>query len=354
LRPDLVVIAGDVFHTVRPSNQAILTAFTHFSRLKQALGDTPIVMVAGNHDLPRSSESGSILRLFAPVGIEVVEGSPRRVSFPDNDLSVFAVPYGLGPLPKLDTDPSARYNVLLVHGLEESKQPPWMAAAGDRPVNIIRPADLFADQWSYIALGHYHVHSAIEWNGQRAFYSGSIDYSSSDPWGELLEAGDGGKGLVEHDLDTGAHTFHALKLERAVIDLPELWASGLTAAELDERIRERVEAAEGGIDHNIVRLLVRHAPRHIVRELNQIALREYKRRALHFHLDTRRPEITRLHGGATAPGRRPSLADVVREKLTSRVLESDIDRAALVELGLHYLREAETLDAAATIEGQSA
>ena len=37
LRPDLVVIAGDVFHTVRPSNPAILHAFKQFVRLRLAL-----------------------------------------------------------------------------------------------------------------------------------------------------------------------------------------------------------------------------------------------------------------------------------------------------------------------------
>ena len=47
-----------------------------------------------------------------------------------------------------------------------------------------------------------------------------------------------------------------------------------------------------------------------------------------------------MHGHA-APGRRPSLAETVREKLRARMLESDIDREALVSLGLHYLAEAE-------------
>jgi DNA repair exonuclease SbcCD nuclease subunit len=37
LRPDLVVIAGDVFHTVRPSNPAILHAFKQFMRLRLSL-----------------------------------------------------------------------------------------------------------------------------------------------------------------------------------------------------------------------------------------------------------------------------------------------------------------------------
>jgi ABC-type Fe3+/spermidine/putrescine transport system ATPase subunit len=95
------------------------------------------------------------------------------------------------------------------------------------------------------------------------------------------------------------------------------------------------------IDEKIVRLVVRDVPRHILRELDHKALREYKRRALHFNLDTRRPEIVRPEKGEGAPGRRASLADTVRDKLRSRPLTENIDREALVELGLHYLREAD-------------
>ena len=68
-------------------------------------------------------------------------------------------------------------------------------------------------------------------------------------------------------------------------------------------------------------------PRHIARELDQRALREYRRRALHFHLDTRRPEMIRTHGHG-APGRRPSLRDIVRDKLRSRIMESELSREA--------------------------
>src|SRR5512142_3390185 len=51
---DLVLVAGDVFHTVRPSNTAIADAFRQFARLAAALPGTPIVAIAGNHDSPRA------------------------------------------------------------------------------------------------------------------------------------------------------------------------------------------------------------------------------------------------------------------------------------------------------------
>ncbi|HEX5632837.1 MAG TPA: metallophosphoesterase, partial [Gemmatimonadales bacterium] len=54
-RPDAVVIAGDLFHAVRPTNAAIVFAFRQFQRLREALPRAPIILIAGNHDTPRST-----------------------------------------------------------------------------------------------------------------------------------------------------------------------------------------------------------------------------------------------------------------------------------------------------------
>ena len=344
LRPDLVVVGGDIFHNVRPTNPAIVHAFLQFSRLRAALPDTHMVVIAGNHDTPRATETGSILRLFRELGISVAYAEPERFMFGENELAVLAVPDVPGKRPLLTPDGSARYNVLVLHGEVQGMLPLHVASA-ERAAIEIPLEDLKAAAWDYVALGHYHVYRQIEPN---AFYSGSLDYTSPNSWGELYEqrlAGVPGKGLIEHDLDTGTHVFHSLAPSRVLVDLPHVSARGLTVAEVDERIRDAVEGCEGGIDDKVVRLVVRDLPRHIARDLDHKTLREYKRRALHFHLDTRRPEIMRLSGQA-APGRRPSLAEVVREKLMNRVLESDIDRKELVALGLRYLSEAESTVAA--------
>jgi DNA repair exonuclease SbcCD nuclease subunit len=352
LRPEAVLVGGDVFHNVRPTNPAIVHAFLQFSRLRAALPDTHVIMVAGNHDTPRAAETGSILRLFRELGIHVAYAEPERFYFADHDLAVLAVPDVPAKRPEFTPAGNARYNVLLLHGEVQGMLPPHVAGA-DRPALEIPLRDLRAATWDYVALGHYHVYRQIEPN---AFYSGSLDYTSPNAWGELCEerlGGIPGKGLIEHDLETGAHTFHALPASRPLVDLPHVSARGLTVTEVDERIRAAVDGCPGGIDDKIVRLVVRDLPRHIARDLDHRALREYKRRALHFHLDTRRPEVVRLSGQAS-PGRRPSLADVVREKLTSRVLESDIDRKELVALGLRYLAEAESTVVGAPATGLAA
>jgi DNA repair exonuclease SbcCD nuclease subunit len=341
-RPDVVVIAGDVFHSVRPSNPAILHAFRQFGRLRAALPGVPVVMVAGNHDAPKTAETGCILRLFGEVGVTVVDQEPQRLTFAEQELSVLAVPDVPGVArPELAPDPTARWNVLLLHG-EVAGVLPREATPVDRAAIEIPREALRAPEWDYVALGHYHVYREVAPN---AFYSGSIDYTSANAWGELKEeraAGLAGKGIVERDLASGAHRFLPLEPVRALVDLPAVEARNLTARELDAAIRASVDGAPGGIAERVVRLVVRDVPRHVSRELDHRALREIRRRALHFHLDLRRPEVQR-RDAAGAPMRRPSLPDIVREKLRTRELPSDVDREALVALGLRYLGEADAV-----------
>lgn len=340
LRPEVVVIAGDVFHTVRPTPGPIIHAFLQFQRLRVALPDAAIIMVAGNHDRPRSSETECILRLFSELGIRVADDGVQRFAFPERDLFVLAVPDMPVPPPRFAPEPGFKHTVLVLHGEVEGMLPEHMARV-DRAVMEIPQAAIGPAQWSYVALGHYHVHREIAPN---EFYAGSIEYTSANPWGELVEereAGLAGKGFIEYDLDAKVARFHEIAAARPLVNLLAISARGLSAAELDEAIKERVDGYADGIDDKIVRLVVRDVPRHIARELDPKALREYKRRALHFHLDTRRPELARAAVGGGAPGRRATLPETVEQYLSKRPLEAGIDRAAMVALGLDYLREAD-------------
>jgi DNA repair protein SbcD/Mre11 len=340
LEPDLVLIAGDLFHTVRPSNPAILHAFMQFGRLQKALPHAAIVLIAGNHDLPRTSETGCILRLFAQLGVRVVDAAAGRIDLSDHGVSILAVPDIPGPLPSLVANPAARYNVLLLHGVIPGLLPEWFTAA-DRARTEVSIEDLTRADWDYVALGHYHVYQRVK---RRVFYSGAIEYTSASPWGELFlehEAKIPGKGIIEHDLDSGRHVFHTIPAARQHIDVPAIPAFGLAPAEIDRQIAAVLGNVE--LDGNIVRVVLQNVQRHVVRELNHAALREYQRRALHFQLDARRPDPTRT-AGYGAPGRRPSLVEIVREKLQQREIEADLDRQALITLGLSYLREAEAVE----------
>ena len=192
-------------------------------------------------------------------------------------------------------------------------------------------------------LGHYHVYRQVAPN---AYYSGATEYTSTNVWGEVDEQREKnieGKGFIEHDLETGSHRFHPIYLSRTVIDIPEVSAVGLTASELSDAIALAVDKCDGGIDDRIVRLIVRDVPRHILRDLDHRKIREYKRRALNFLLDARRPIPPRIETGSGAPGRRASLTETVRLMLEARPVTPGIDRKALVDLGLKYLDEVDRL-----------
>ena len=344
LAPDIVLIAGDVFHSVRPTNTAIVHAFTQFSRLTQALPDAIVVMIAGDHDTPRSVETGCILRLFAPLGIHAIHGEPQRLAFPDRDLSILAVPDALRGSPAaVDPDPAAKHNILVMHCALTGTAPVY-AATRETSIVEIRPDEIGPERWSYIALGNYHVYQQFAPN---MYYAGSLEYTSLDVWGDLIEEKKTklpGKGMVEYDLTTAKRKFHFLPATRPLIDLPPIAARGMSATDLDAAIQAGIERISGGIEDKIVRQVVRDVPRHIARELDHKALRDLKRRALHYHLDTRRPGVIRSSASG-GPGRRPSLADTVRDHLQRRVMPGDIDRDRLVTMGLDYLREAETIEA---------
>ena len=349
LEPDLILFAGDIFHTVRPMNPAIIYAFNQVARLRRALPDAIVVMIAGNHDRPRATETGCILQLFGILGVHVVDDDPKRLSFPEHDLAILAVPDRPGDYPALIPEPGVRHNVLVLHGELEGMLPP-SAMRADRAAMAIPLGAIGPQRWSYVALGHYHVHRQM---GPNTYYSGSTDYTSTNTWSELLEEreiGLRGKGFIEFDLERGVHTFHPIDPPRTFVDLPAIPARGLSAAELDVAIRDRVERCAGGIDNKVVRLVVRDVPRHIARELDQRPLRDYKRRALFFHLDTRRPDAMRTSASG-APGRRPTLRETVESYLGKRSLTPGVDREALVQLGAYYLEQA---DAAASVAAATA
>ncbi len=118
-RPDAVVIAGDLFHAVRPTNSAILHAVREFHRLQRALPGAPVVVIAGNHDTPRSSDTTSIFGLLHEIGVHVATDRAERLAFPELDLSVLAVPHQslfLAPRPALEPAGPERHQVLVIHG----------------------------------------------------------------------------------------------------------------------------------------------------------------------------------------------------------------------------------------------
>jgi hypothetical protein len=331
--PDLVVIAGDLFHSVRPTNAAIVFAFRQFQRLREALPRAPIVLIAGNHDTPRSVETGSILRLFEELGVDVAAEQARRLVYPELDLAVLAVPHQalVSERPPLRPEGSEARQLLVLHGEIEGVFP-FDRTTVEYGGAVIGLSELAPAEWSYVALGHYHVRHQV---APRAWYAGALEYVSPNLWGELADEsrhGHRNKGWLLADIDAGTVTFQPVAPSRAILDLPPVPGEGMAAAALDRLIAERLAEVPGGIADKVLRLRVYDVPRHIGRELDHAAIRAFKAEALHFNLDVRRPEVQRTVG-VGAPGRRQPLPELVRDYLSRRPLPAELDREAFVQLG---------------------
>jgi exonuclease SbcD len=339
-RPDLILFAGDIFHSVRPTNPAILFLFQQLQRLRVALPDTPVVLVAGDHDTPRTSETGSILKLYEAVGAEVVIDAPRRLVFPKLDCAVLAVPHQALVSPER---PSLRperggptFNVLVTHGqypaLGETR---GTMDYGGAPLSL---EDLSPATWDYVALGHYHVAQELAAN---VWYSGSLEYLPPNPWGQLqdqAERGLKGKCYLQVTLPKLRVAPRYITSVRQHLELEPIQGAGLTAKQLDAKIAAAVAQAKPAIDGNVVRLLVWDVARATAHDLDHPAIRGYKARALHFQLDLRRPQ-SHYQTGTGAPSRRQTLPETLRDFLSRRLLDAHIPPDEFVRTGVEYLEQ---------------
>jgi exonuclease SbcD len=341
-RPDAVVFAGDLFHSVRPSNSAIVFAFRQFQRLREALPQAPVVLIAGNHDTPRTVETGSILRLFEELGVDVATDEPRRLVYPELDLSIFAVPQQAlvaAEPPSLQPEGPQKHHVLVAH-TEVAGEYPLGHVATEYGGAVVSRRELHLEDWTYVALGHYHTQHQVARN---AWYAGSLDFIGPNVWGEAADDashGSNGKGWLLVDLETGRVERRPIPGARAVLDLEPVKAEDTSAEAVDALIAERVTSIPGGISGQIVRLRVFDIPRYVARELNHAAVRSFKTDALHFHLDLRRPETDRTTG-VGSPGRRLTLPELVTAYLERRPLPAELDRAAFVRLGREVMDSVE-------------
>ncbi len=328
IAPDLIIIAGDLFHVVRPSNLTIQHTFREFCLLRQKT-DAPIVIIGGNHDSPRSVDTGCILDLYANLqGVYVAHTEYVQIPLRDLGVSIFCLCHRALPQLsslKIEPDPSSNYNILVAHGtLEGILRHPY-------DLYEIRRSQVISNNWDYVAFGHYHVFEKL---GDNAFYAGSLEYTSTSIWSETSKP----KGFIEYDLDSRSLVrFHEIDT-REVIDLRRIDASGLTAKELDRAIEQRVASIEGGFQNKIIRLVVENVPRLVQADLDYAAIRRIRAEALHFELHFRPPQALREYNAfSRGTGPTKPLEAEWEEFAKTYQVATGIDREHLIDLGREYL-----------------
>jgi DNA repair protein SbcD/Mre11 len=347
--PDLVLVAGDVFHTVRPSNGAIMDGFRHFMALRRGLPETPVVMIAGNHDAPRSAETGSILRLLGEIpGVHVVDGGARAVRLVEPDVNVLCLPHAAlaaGAAPTMEPDAGAGTNVVMLHAtVSDTGVDDQLLRMAEYGGAYVERAAVGEEAWDYVALGHYHNATRVAPN---MWYAGATERTATNIWAEA----DTRKGWVLYDTETREGSFRDVRT-REVVELPRFsarvgpataekdghGAGWLEPEEIDRRIRESAAALPGGVAGKVVRLVITDVPRDLFRQLDHRQIRELKAEALHFQLEARRPDA-QLRPARPEEGRRTLEEEVDRFLDEWQPTTPGVERQRLRALAGAYLWE---------------
>lgn len=218
LRPDAVLIAGDVYDRAVPPAEAVNLLDDTLSRIVLGAG-VPVVMIAGNHDSPDRLGFGA--RLLAAQGLTIagrVDAELAGVEFEDawGRLVVHPLPYAEPAMVRdalsaeivgheaamaallqgvWQRHPADARSVLMAHafvaGGDESESERPLSVGGSGAVS----ASLFAG-FDYVALGHLHRPQQagaehVQYAGSLLKYSLSeVDHRKSVTLVELGEPGD--------------------------------------------------------------------------------------------------------------------------------------------------------------------
>ncbi len=176
LKPDFMIIAGDIFHHARPSNVTLEAAIKNFGELREA--GIPVLVVDGSHDAAPNMITGTILNPLDAAGLLYYLPRHNGACWRNEKCYVYGVPnYRTRPkteeqlplfLENNKPSPSSElFNVFVFHMALDlpSVKPPQMEAEA--------PPELLPEGFNYYAGGHVHKHT------KNGFKSGILAYSGS-------------------------------------------------------------------------------------------------------------------------------------------------------------------------------
>jgi len=316
--PDLVIHAGDLFHVIRPSNLSLVAAFRALEEFQTKRKGKPLVILGGNHDVPRAG-TGGILPLLAGIkGVTIVERETETLDL--GFVRVVAVPSVAlkAGLPLLA--PPASPAILTLHGLSQQALPHGRGES-DFDAEVLRHSG-----WTYVALGDYHV---FQQYGPNVCYSGSTDFASTNVWEESQYA----KGWVWFDDKVGKIEFVPLPT-RPVLDLPPIQAAGMDHEEV-ERLMLRAAEKWPLEPKPIVRQRVIDAAPGLRARIRPSVVRELSGRALFYGLT-----VTMSARHASSPGAGMSLEEAWHAHVAAVPVPAGLKLEELEAAGLIWLREA--------------
>ena len=324
-KPEVIVHAGDLFDSVRPTNRAISFVLGQLIRLSEA--GIPFVVISGNHETPRLKETGSVFSLFEHIpGVHVVYRNKYELVEID-DLKIHAIPHcddieGEKKKMRLKND-SRGFNIALLHAgvYGAGKQMFLMDEFNEQLITI---HDL--TNFDYLALGHYHKYIRVRDN---AYYAGSTERFSFNEVNEakgFLEvrlSEDGDKEIIFHELNT-----------REMVDLEPVVCTNLDAHEIKRAITDRIQ--ECNPEDKVVRLKVLDMPMQVYHSLDFDELKRLTRFAVHFEIKYEFKRDNELLSTERPMSR--SLYTEYEHFMEKYTIGAHIDKKRLKELGLRYMQ----------------
>jgi len=242
LKPDFMIIAGDIFQQARPSNMTLENAITNFRRMRDA--GIPVLAVDGSHDSAPNVITGTILNPLDSAGLIYYLPRHEGSSWRNESCYVYGIPNFRTPrkteeeLPafleqnKPAPDPSV-FNILVFHMALDilSIKPPQMEAEA-------KP-EILPDGFNYYAGGHVHKPYKFPFKGGLLVYSGCTETVS-------YEDAETDKGLYHVEVnEKGVPKLHRVKLEtpRRFIVLDRDF-TGLTPTKITEAVVQLVKEAD--------------------------------------------------------------------------------------------------------------
>lgn len=180
-RPDFLLLAGDVFDTIRPGNLVRARIMEDFKAVHD-LG-VRILAVSGDHDTPKVAEEGSSpLAVYGNSGYVHFFHDPSEFSFRRFSIEGMNVDVGglsRNPLLGSNLDPLAKaqirfdgdVNILLTHYPVEG----FVGYSRDDP--IIRLASV-PSNCQLVCVGHFHAYQTKELQHTTIIYPGSTERAS--------------------------------------------------------------------------------------------------------------------------------------------------------------------------------
>lgn len=327
-RPAVIVHAGDLFDSVRPTNRAISFILGQLIRLSEA--GIPFVMISGNHETPRLKETGSVSSLFEhiPNVHAVYENHYELVEI--DDLKVHAIPHcddiEVEKKKMIENNDCGGFNIALLHSsVLGSGLPAFMM--GEFNEQTIDIDDL--TNFDYLALGHFHKCTRVR---DDAYYAGSTERFS---FNEVNED----KGFLDVRLSEDGEkevVFHPLRT-REMVDLEPVACTGLDEHEIKRAIKHRIQGSNP--QDKVVRLKVLDIPMHVYHSLDFDELKRLTRSAVHFEI---KYEFRRDNELFSAE--RPtfhSLHTEFEHFIGKYTVGAHINKVRLKELGLNYMQVGE-------------